>query len=295
MSSLDGDGARDEFRYYAIALYDYDPREPDQLHFSAGNILAIINDESVSSTGWLGAANLDTGGTGWASKSFLHPLDGDADADAYIRNRSVSVGEDVESVSETLASLSASFAARALLNSVTITSDAASIITTGDNQSLSFSTARLRTSSIVDDGKSIQSVATYGSVYPRSMKAPPPSAVLPESATFGGVEVFLQRQRFFADPESASSKSGSGSGGSGSSDSTIIPGHPTTNSHPLRNVKSVAGLSFGASSSRDSFFANANDDTSPSLWNYQDPSSSTNLTLTCTLRLSPLSLYESHN
>lgn len=218
----------DPCKFYAIALYDYEPLEKDQLALNAGDLLAVVNDDDLESTGWLGSLNLDTGAAGWVSRDYLHTLDSPSHADAYVQGRPTPLsGDGVPN--ETLESLTAKLVATALCDGADDSSSLMQNLPSVDAETISIATTDADRRSL--GGASLSSMATYGSAYPAS------------SIALGGVDAFLRHQRLHHDGSIHATDSGSNSG-SGSSGSTIKSSYPGTS---LRTVSSVSGFSFAGS------------------------------------------------
>lgn len=234
----------DPCKFYAIALYDCEPLEKDQLALTAGNLLAVVNDDNLESTGWLGSLNLDTGAAGWVSKDYLHTLDSASHADAYVQSRSTPISGD-GIPNETLESLTAKLVKVALDDSA---DDASWLM--WDAQNIDVETSSIATmdadsrSLLSIGGASLSSMATYGSAYPASSITSDGALKSSDlTAGFGGVDAFLRHQRLHRDGSIRGTDSGSNSG-SGSSGSTIKSSHPASS---LRTVSSTGGFSFAGS------------------------------------------------
>jgi hypothetical protein len=236
----------DPCKFYAIALYDYEPLEKDQLALNGGNLIAVVNDDNLESTGWLGSINLDTGAAGWVSKGYLHRLDSTSHADAYVQSRRPTLLSGDGIPNETLESLTAKLVATALGDDADDSSSLMQNLPNVDVETGSTATMDTDSRSMLSlGGASLASMATYGSAYPASSIAP--SGVLKSSdlsAGFGGVDAFLRHQRLHHDGGIHGTDSGSNSG-SGSSGSTIKSSYPGSSS--LRTVSSISGFSFAGS------------------------------------------------
>jgi hypothetical protein len=231
-------------KFYAIALYDYEPLENDQLVLTGGNLLAVVNDDNLESTGWLGSLNLDTGAAGWVSKDYLHALDSASHADAYVQSRSAPMSGD-GIANETLGSLIGKVVNVKLGDEADDSSSLMHDLPSIDVETSSIATMDADNRSMLSiGGVSVSSMATYGSAYPASSVAA--GGALKSSdltAGFGGVDAFLRHQRLYRDGSIYGTDSGSNSG-SGSSGSTIKSSYPATS---LRTASSTSGFSFAGS------------------------------------------------
>lgn len=240
-------------KFYAIALFEYEPHDVEQLALVPGDLLAIVDDSALASTAWLGAINLDSQRSGWVSLNYLHRLDSRADADAYVQTRTKANPDDPDSLATLTQLVAASLIHDDSLSDSLDAPDAISRFNGQDPESFDVDDGQrdpdtLSIAPSVDDntdqrsllsvgGKSLISVATRatsGSVYSTlnpSLKSNSSDLGMGPHTGFNlGVDTFLRQHRIHPDSQEGGSSSGSGSSGS-----TIKSSYP---SGSLRTARS---------------------------------------------------------